>query len=59
MVSLFPLSPTSSAFSAIKTPDSQSPGPSASEVKTEETLENNVALKSAAEGDIQMEYSYH
>lgn len=52
-----PLTPSSS--SAISTPDTQSPGPSACLVVTEETPENTEgdphALDPAAEGNTQME----
>jgi hypothetical protein len=51
------LSPTPSTFSAMKTPDPQSPDPSASLVQTEEVAENIDAPEPAADGDIKLNYS--
>jgi hypothetical protein len=57
-----PFSPTPSTSSAMKSSDLQSPGPSASLTEMEETPEKRKndpdTSESAAEGDIQMEYSY-
>jgi hypothetical protein len=53
--------PTPSTSSAMRTPDPQSPGPSACLVVTEETTEDVEGdpntLEPSDEGDIQMEYS--
>jgi hypothetical protein len=61
VVSPNPFSPTPSALPVTKTDDPQSPGPSASLVKTEETPKNAESdpdtPQPAAEGDVQMEYS--
>jgi len=61
VVSPNPLSPIPSTYSATETPDPQSPHPSASLVKTEETPEelnkDPGAPEPNADADIQMEYS--
>ena len=60
---LTPLSPTPSTFSAMRTPDVQTPGPSASQVDTNETSEETKNRKeprgtqSTAKSDTQMQYS--
>jgi hypothetical protein len=41
----------------MKTPDPQSPDPSALLVQTEETAENTDASEPAADGDIKLNYS--